>query len=227
MKRRAILGNRKLQLFTKRFFPAGNYTWTVPPGCTEVDVFLVGAGAGGKYAGGGAGYTKTLKKDATGWRDGGAISVNPGELINITVGKGGQSGVAGGYSEFKNSSYRANGGGPSQPSSHPVSGGDGGSGGGAYGNDSTKNNRGVDGGNGKGSTVTGHGASYGGVGQGHTTRAFGESNGELFASGGYAVSGAYAESVVKNTGNGGNGDGLGGNAGADGIVLIRYWAYEE
>ena len=88
MKRRAILGNRKLQLFTKRFFPAGNYTWTVPPGCTEVDVFLVGAGAGGKYAGGGAGYTKTLKKNATGWRDGGAISVNPGELINITVGKG-------------------------------------------------------------------------------------------------------------------------------------------
>ena len=39
---RSMMGKKKLQLFTKRFFPAGNYTWVVPRGCKEVDVFLVG-----------------------------------------------------------------------------------------------------------------------------------------------------------------------------------------
>ena len=37
-------------LYTKRFYPAGTYSWTVPAGCKSVDVFLVGAGGG---AGGG------------------------------------------------------------------------------------------------------------------------------------------------------------------------------
>lgn len=46
--RRSMMGRKKLQLFTKRFYPAGNYTWIVPKGCREVDVFLVGAG-GGSY----------------------------------------------------------------------------------------------------------------------------------------------------------------------------------
>ena len=44
--RRSMMGRKKLQLFTKRFYPAGNYTWIVPKGCREVDVFLVGAGGG-------------------------------------------------------------------------------------------------------------------------------------------------------------------------------------
>ena len=38
--RRSMMGRKKLQLFTKRFYPAGNYTWIVPKGCREVDVFL-------------------------------------------------------------------------------------------------------------------------------------------------------------------------------------------
>lgn len=42
--RRSMMGRKKLQLFTKRFYPAGNYTWIVPKGCREVDVFLVGGG---------------------------------------------------------------------------------------------------------------------------------------------------------------------------------------
>lgn len=60
--RRSMMGRKKLQLFTKRFYPAGNYTWIVPKGCREVDVFLVGAGGGcshnsglGVPGGGGAG----------------------------------------------------------------------------------------------------------------------------------------------------------------------------
>ena len=45
--RRSMMGRKKLQLFTKRFYPAGNYTWIVPKGCREVDVFLVGGGGAG------------------------------------------------------------------------------------------------------------------------------------------------------------------------------------
>lgn len=114
--RRSMMGRKKLQLFTKRFYPAGNYTWIVPKGCREVDVFLVGGGgAGHNGSGGGGGYTKTFKKDTSGWRDGDAISVALGQSIPITVGKGGIGGYSevapnGGYSQFLNSSYRANGG---------------------------------------------------------------------------------------------------------------------
>lgn len=42
MLRRSINNKREKQLFIKRFYPAGTYTWTVPAGCEEVDVFLVG-----------------------------------------------------------------------------------------------------------------------------------------------------------------------------------------
>ena len=82
MMRRRTMGNKKLVLFQKRFYPAGNYTWTVPPGCTEVDVFLVGGGGGAfDLAAGGGGYTKTFKKDIDGYRDGDAIQVVPGQSI--------------------------------------------------------------------------------------------------------------------------------------------------
>lgn len=47
MRRRLLQKNRELEDFIIRFYPAGNYTWTVPSGCREVDVFLVGGGCGG------------------------------------------------------------------------------------------------------------------------------------------------------------------------------------
>ena len=66
MLRRRTIGSKKLVFFQKRFYPAGNYTWTVPAGCMEVDVFLVGGGCGGNRGysdtGGAGGYTKTFKK---------------------------------------------------------------------------------------------------------------------------------------------------------------------
>lgn len=78
MLRRRTIGSKKLVFFQKRFFPAGNYTWIVPPGCTEVDVFLVGAGGGssfvsnwGPWGGGGGGssanddYMRTKGGDGT------------------------------------------------------------------------------------------------------------------------------------------------------------------
>lgn len=53
--RRRYLENKEKQLFIKRFYPAGNYTWTVPDGCEEVDVFLVGGGGGSYNTRGGGG----------------------------------------------------------------------------------------------------------------------------------------------------------------------------
>ena len=148
--RRSMMGRKKLQLFTKRFYPAGNYTWIVPKGCREVDVFLVGGGgAGHNGSGGGGGYTKTFKKDTSGWRDGDAISVAPGQSIPITVGKGGIGGYSevapnGGYSQFLNSSYRANGGNgagngyPGGSNAGAYTGGNGGSGGAGDDSDTAK-----------------------------------------------------------------------------------------
>lgn len=66
-------------------------TWTVPPGCRSVDVFLCGGGAGGGGgvsgdspggSGGGGGYTKVIYK----------IAVTPGTSISYTIGKGGTGG---------------------------------------------------------------------------------------------------------------------------------------
>ena len=62
MLRRSINNKKEKQLFIKRFYPAGTYTWTVPAGCTEVDVFLVGGGSaydsGNKGNGGISDYTE-------------------------------------------------------------------------------------------------------------------------------------------------------------------------
>lgn len=142
MLRRRTIGSKKLVFFQKRFYPAGNYTWTVPAGCMWVDVFLVGGGCGGNRGysdtGGAGGYTKTFKKDTSGWRDGDAIPVIPGQSISIRVGKGSSRSSNstppndGGYSQFLNSNYRAYGGsmdgyenGPWRSDGGSGSGGDG------------------------------------------------------------------------------------------------------
>lgn len=236
-----MVPQRKLLFFQKRFFPAGNYTWIVPPGCTEVDVFLVGGGGGGSGDAGGSGYTKTFKSDNNGWRDGNSIPVSAGETIQIIVGSGGkgaESGAAnnGGYSQFMNSSYRANGG----KGGTQSSGGNGGSGGGP-------GNGGTDGGDGDVGNWT---EDIAGKGQGHTTKDFGESNGKINAGGGSGQMGNYTPGYSDyQEGKGGNGEGgasagkggggygggggtyygsgtLGGKGG-DGTVLIRYYAYQK
>ena len=240
MLRRRTIGSKKLVFFQKRFYPAGNYTWTVPPGCTEVDVFLVGGGCGGNggYSdtGGAGGYTKTFKKDTSGWRDGDAIPVIPGQSISIRVGKGSSRSSNstppndGGYSQFLNSNYRVYGGSMNGRENGPwrSDGGSGSGGGGSIGGDG-----GSDGGNGSNGS-----AHKGGIGQGHTTRDFGESSGKRNAAGGggggiekYGKAGVSDYTEGKGSGvNGGGGYGGGGGStgdGGDGTVLIRYWAYEE
>lgn len=241
MLRRSINNKKEKQLFIKRFYPAGTYTWTVPYGCEEVDVFLVGGGGGGSGDAGGSGYTKTFKSNSIGWKDGYSIPVVEGQNIQIIVGRGGKgvvsgSAYSGGYSQFMNSNYRANGGvGGTQ-----SSGGNGGSGGGP----------GNGGSDGKDGDVGNWTNDIAGKGQGHTTRDFGEPSGKRNAGGGCGQMGNYipGESDYTegkgsdgegdiNAGKGGGGYGGGGGAyygtytsggnGGDGTVLIRYYAYKE
>ena len=245
IRRRLLSATKKdIVLYTKRFYPSGTYYWTVPEGCTEVDVFLVGGGGGCTGAshyykyGAGGGYTKTYKSSTSGWRDGGAISVTPGQSISIRVGKGGSNGSDGGYSQFMSSSYRANGGGGAYLESTDnapfgYKAGSGGSGGGGFIYGSADVSGGSDGSDGLG--------QYPGLGQGHTTRDFGEYSGNRNAGGGGdEEAGGGPSDYSEGSGEdriGGGGGGYGGGAGAsddvsygtaggDGTVLIRYYAYE-
>ena len=265
--KRSLMSNREKKLFIKRFYPAGNYTWTVPLGCTEVDVFLVGAGGGcyfvpnwGPFGGGGGGYTKTYRGHGyiappTGtWegsyeegRDGNAITVTPGQIVNIVVGAGVNAGD-GGYSQFLNSNYRSEGG---KTGRAWTAGGNGGSGGSSIYDGNTSYSGGSDGSDGLGNKP--------GKGQGHTTRDFGEPTGKRNAGGGTNIyklpeavfipeggksdyvegTGEYHSTVHDGWHPGFPGGGYGGGAGSsadenhwdtkggDGTVLIRYWAYEE
>jgi hypothetical protein len=249
--RRRYISEKKL--FTERFYPGGTYTWIVPEGCTEVDVFLVGAGGGagfqrayGPSGGGGGGYTKTFKSSTDGWRDGDSIKVSPGQSIQVIVGSG-VSGEDGGYSQFMNSNYRAEGG---KAGKGWDNAGNGGSGGGGTDHTSfSSGDGGSDGSNGQGGLR--------GKGQGHTTRDFGEPNGKRNSGGGSSIW-WYENSPSKPKGgvsdytegtpdrrenyidigeSGFPGGGYGGGAapdvrstyvkGGDGTVLIRYYAYEK
>lgn len=237
---------KKLVFFQQRFFPAGTYNWTVPNGCESVDVFLVGGGGGAMdMSGGGGGYTKTFKAATTGYRDGGAITVTPGETITIVVGAGGTYRNGGGYSQFKSSSYRAVGGSPG--SSNGYRGGNGGSGG--AGDATTNAMGGSDGSNANGGSNPNNSQCAPGYGQGHTTRDFGEPSGKRNAGGGGcgrswdngilkdpATNKGGVSDYIEGSGNttssfyddGGGGYGGGGgpySAGGDGTVLIRGYKY--
>jgi len=195
-------------------------TFTVTSGSGDVDVFLVGGGASGTFAstGGGGGYTKTFKTASDGWKDGEAISISIGEY-SVVVGSGGYT--SGGYSEFINATYRANG----------ASNANGGSAGGGNGNPP--------------SAGASDGANSAGTGQGHTTRSFGENDGVLYAAGGggahtstgYGASGGsigggtgestywgiHPTSGQANTGSGGGASqNYSSSIGGSGIVIIRY-----
>ena len=174
-----------------------------------IDVFLVGGGGagsnpGGGGAGGGGGYTKTIR--------GVTVSVNSPYLV--TIGEGGAVGT-------KGVAIGANGGASSFGTLEPADGGyggqnsvggNGGSGGGSgyianrAPDGETKLAGGSDGGN--GSTYDSQSV---GIGQGTTTREFGESSGKLYAGGGGGGSnqGSSAPSYGGAGGAGGGGHGHG------------------
>lgn len=240
----------------KTFTSSGEFT--VPEGVGAIDIFGVGGGAGGgsggnsRYgngSGGGSGYTVTVKD----------VKVTPGQKIPVTIGNGGAAGIyngsgnsggAGGNTVVGNY-LTAKGGGPGQGrnggGNEGGSGGSGGGGGSYYAPNVILCGGGNGGSNGgAGASSEGNVVYSGGNGQGRTTRAFGESNGTLYAGGGggggadYSGSGGsggggagtnwntYGPAVNGNTNTGSGGGGgcswNNGGAGGSGIAIIR-WGY--
>lgn len=166
-------------------------TFTVPAAVRTLKVFLVGGGAAsGRNSGGGGGEAAYYS----------AVAVTPGQQIAVGIGAGGTNYGAGGQSSF---------------GSYIARGGNGWSwGGGAGGMDyaSTSDSRGTggeggsDGGGGKDWT-TGNTIANG---QGHTTRAFYETGGTLYAGGGGGGmglrTGRYNHGGAGGAGGGGMGD---------------------
>ena len=181
----------------------------IPAGVTHADIFLVGAGGGGLSGGGGGGYTGTwlfVKLDEVpGYNNG---------KIPFVVGRGGLGrsgdimsyasvGDDGGYTRFgSDDTYQVDGGkGAWNSSDYNIrEGGDGGSGGGASASRDQPTGAGGSDGSDGGSGQRGDGGS----GQGTTTRAFGESEGELYAGGGGA---GNFDTTGQPGGDGGGGDG--------------------
>ena len=208
-------------------------TFTVPKGVKKIDVFCVGGGGGGTASsaygeinadgknifydesyyrvvngGGGGGYTSTVL----------GAEVNPGDVIAVTVGAGGNGSAINNPNYWDDNKVPANKGGSSSVGnicsadggkSHGSSissasryGCDGGSGGGsgldhehytwgAYATNFAGCGPGYDGGNSDSelycsSFVGDSSRPTGGKGQGSTTRYFGESNGTLYAEGGFS-----------------------------------------
>lgn len=199
-----------------------------------IDAFLLGGGASGGHrstfpgAGGGGGYTKTVK----------AIVLEKGVEYPIVIGAGGAypsstdsttSNVQAG-GETSGFGYFISGGKAGYRDYHY--GGDGGSGGGS----SDKNGLNAVNGGSDGSTPS---ETYGGWGQGTTTREFGEADGELYASGGgnrttygggagagsgsEVATGTNPVDATPNTGSGGGGGNGSKRAGSggSGIMVIR------
>lgn len=184
-----------------------------------VDVFLVGGGGGKgstRCGGGGAGYTTTVR----------SIALAANTTYQITIGAAGNNGYegAGSTSSFTNgtdggttsafNTVAAGGKGSTTGKGTAGTGGSGGggSGGGGYNSSGVHARRsaadgGTDGANGTTATTAG------GTGQGTTTREFGETDGDLYASGG----GDNLTATVPNSGNGGAYN----VKPADGIVVIR------
>lgn len=216
-----------------KFLTSGTLTFT-NLGCfaNGIDVFCVGGGGGGGTTGGyscpgggGGGYTNTAR----------GVGVSAGVAYAITVGAGGPAGVNGGDTGALGC-YAA--GGQTTSGSNGAPGGSGGGGGG--GNSDGKDtgiggDGGSDGGNGYDGRETGYRGS-GGLGQGTTTREFGESWGTVYAGGGGGTGKkAGGTGGIGGGGNGGTsrptqgtngtentgGGGGGKMAGGSGIVVIR------
>lgn len=212
---------------------------------TKVDIFAVGGGGGGgngndgSYGGqgGGGGFTATVK----------AKSLAKNVSYTVTIGAGGAAHTPGGASSFgelctaQGGWYGANGG---------DGGGAGGSGGGVPGstaNTWAKRAGGAGGSDGSDGLTTNEIYTAVGKGQGTTTRAFGDSDGELYAGGGggggtwgakssgpggaggaggggngnkFRMDGLPGETNTGGGGGGGGGHNAGG-AGGSGIVILR------
>ena len=241
-------GDQKKGMFT--CFSSGTLTLDAQ----TYDVFVVGGGASGRAikdtgfsaaGGGGGGYTATqkgIRYNGTGTVVVGSGGIGPSGDTTLSSPGSKSSIVLGSHT------VTAEGGTSQTRSGNTYFGTYGGSGGGSGGdrdrNDGHGYSGGTDGGRGE---ANGTGAT----GQGTTTRAFGESNGALYAGGG-GGGGAYWDAArggsggiggggaggnpkssgrdgASNTGGGGGGSGssqlgIAGGDGGSGVVIIR-WGY--
>lgn len=193
-----------------KFLSSGTFT---PLKNMMVDAFLVGAGGGKGYVrcgGGGSGYTTTVR----------SVVLAANTAYPIVVGAAGKNGLSSGSdgtnggttSAFSSVAEGGKGSTTGKGTQGTGLSGDGGSGGGGYnlaGSHAVRSTAagGTDGSDGTTATTAG------GTGQGTTTREFGETDGDLYASGG----GDNLLITVPNSGNGGAYN----IAPADGIVVIR------
>lgn len=214
-----------------RLLTSGTLTFTDLRGTSTIDLFLVGGGGGSPskttptdygtvHSGGaGGGYTKTQK----------SVSVSANSAIDVSIGAGGGAGSSGGTTTVKvngtaHSASGGNAGGaPYWNGSNTVcgAGGSGGSGGGSASSGGfAGGSGGINGGNGSSGKSNVFPVSSAGSGQGTTTRAFGESSGELFSYGGSGGGGTppVVGTLAANTGHGGQGS---GGSGYSGIAIIR------
>ena len=210
---------------------SGTLTFTDLRGTSSIDVFLVGGGAGSNSkttstdygtvhsGGGGGGYTKTQK----------SVSVSANSAISVSIGAGGGAGSSGGTTTVtvNGSTYSASGGaagGAPWFNGNNTVCGDGGSGGSGGGSASSGGfaggSGGSDGGNGRSGKSNVFPTGSVGRGQGTTTRAFGESSGELYSYGGSGGGGSVpvVGTLAANTGHGGQGS---GGSGYSGIAIVR------
>ena len=226
-------GNWRIKFYTSGTFIA-NYN-------ASLDVFAVGGGGAGTYAasdrgggGGGGGYTTTSK----------GFTVFSATSYSVVIGAGGtnnssNTGGTGGTSSF--SSVRAAGGTSTIPVETAAgNGGNGGSGGGMSGYYNRAGDALKGGSNGGNAAYTWAESGRRGIGQGTTTREFGESTGDLYSGGGSGAERGNTTTIIAggsggggtggnggagtaNTGGGGGGSTAqsGGGAGGSGIVIIR------
>ena len=226
-------GNWRIKFYTSGTFVA-NYN-------ASLDVFAVGGGGAGTYAasdrgggGGGGGYTTTSK----------GFTVFSATSYSVVIGAGGtnnssNTGGTGGTSSF--SSVRAAGGTSTIPVETAAgNGGNGGSGGGMSGYYNRTGDALKGGSNGGNAAYTWAESGRRGIGQGTTTREFGESTGDLYSGGGSGAERGNTTTIIAggsggggtggnggagtaNTGGGGGGSTAqsGGGAGGSGIVVIR------
>ena len=215
-----------------RFLTNGDLTFTRD---IDIDVFLVGGGgSGGGWqgttesatgsGGGGGGYTKTSVNVAITSNVNNPILIGEGGAAINSKSSNGKDG--GSTSAFGITVAGGKGG---NGSSYPHSGGDGGSAGGTRGYCGATD----------GANHTGVSGTRTSIGQGITTREFGESTGTLYASGGggnsssdCGIGGSGGNNSVlatagqANTGSGGGGawwesSNMKSGAGGSGIVIIR------
>ena len=187
--------NSSIDNWKIRFLTSGTLTFTNLNGAANgIDVFCVGGGGNAtSTAGGGGGYTTTEK----------GVSVEKNKSYSIVI--GGASGVSSGFGVSAK-------GGSSTSSGDGGNGGSGGARGGKAGSDRWYAYKGgSDGSNGGGSNDAWNKV---GIGQGTTTREFGETNATLYAGGGGSGGTGDGADGAGGAGGGGHGAGSNGTAGS-------------